>query len=133
MGLDFTHEADIGHHCPQWGYMGFGLFRERLAEAEGFVLRDMYGFTDLARRLTEPDHIGRDWEEITTPLKPLLDHSDCDGDLSPAECAQVAPRLREIVEQWPDDPEHHYDRVNGLALVDCMVVCQMFETKLEFC
>jgi hypothetical protein len=133
MGLDFAHEARAGHNCPQWSHGGFGRFRERLAETEGFDLRDMYGFTDFARRLTDPDHVGRDWDEIATTLKPLLDHSDCDGELTPAECAQVAPRLREIAGQWPDDMEHRYDRRSGMALAGCMDECVALDVNLEFC
>lgn len=45
-------------------------------------------------------------------------HSDCDGQLTPAECRQVAPCLREVIDAvWPDDC---HDRRAGLALTDGM-------------
>lgn len=118
MGLDFTHNRPPGHHCAQWSYTGFGAFRRRLAEEEEFNLDDMQGFDgDVS------------WDDVTTDLKPLLNHSDCDGNLTPEECAQVAPRLREIVAGWLDD----YDRRGALRLADCMELCAAAGEKLEFC
>ena len=67
---------------PQWSYGGFSRFRERLAEAESFRLSDMKGFGGK-----------RQWDTVTTTLAPLLDHSDCDGEMAPDECRQVWPRL----------------------------------------
>lgn len=86
MGIDFSHSN------ASWAYSGFMRFRSRLAQAEGFDLEQMDGF----QRAWEPARPMRSWDEITTPLKPLLEHSDCDGELTPEECAQVEPRLREV-------------------------------------
>jgi hypothetical protein len=104
---------------PQWSYGGFSRFRERLAEAESFRLSDMKGFGGK-----------RQWDTVTTTLAPLLDHSDCDGEMAPDECRQVWPRLEEIVRSWgpeigltgtaADDWVHDYDVQNGLALVQLM-------------
>lgn len=98
-GIDGTPENDYedtwyapGLHA-HWPYSGFGAFREKLAIHEGFFLDDMAGFTE----------DGRSWDLVTTPLKPLLDHSDCDGEMTPDEAAQVWPRLAEIAEEWKDD------------------------------
>lgn len=131
MGVGFHHASAEGHHCPHWAYGGFHRFRERLAAAEGFRLDDMHGFKPLS--LGDSAWTDRSWDDVDTPLRPLLDHSDCDGALTIDECVQVLPRLLEIVERWPDDEEHRYDRTNGLALVDCMVACLSFDTKLRFC
>jgi hypothetical protein len=99
----------------QWAYTGFHRFRERLAREEGLDLNAMQGF-------------GGDipWDETTTPLRPFLDHSDCEDDISPEECAQVAPRLEEILLRWQakgGDPlvsSLAYDVQNGFALVRSM-------------
>lgn len=119
MGVDFSHcEA-------QWAYSGFGRFREAIAKHEGIDLTQMQGFQ---RYGDERPRI--DWDTITTPLKPLLDHSDCDGELTPEECAQVAPRLREVIEAvWPTDC---YDRRSGLELVTGMEAAAAAGENLEF-
>lgn len=112
MGLDFSH-------CnAQWAYSGFNSFRRRIAQAVGFDLDSMTGFGG-----------GNPWGMISDPVKPLLDHSDCDGILTPAECAQVAPRLRELVADWPDDD---YDKVSALMLAEGMEKAAKNGENLEF-
>jgi hypothetical protein len=121
MGLDFSHGG------ASWAYGGFARFREALATHEGFNLREMDGFGPLGRT----DWIGKPWDTITTDLRPLLEHSDCDGELTPAECRQVAPRLREVIDAlWPD--EHDYDRRAGLALVHGMGLAAQADEPLQF-
>jgi hypothetical protein len=112
----------------QWAYGGFMRFRERLAAHEGLNLHDMDGFT----------RHGTSWDETTTALRPLLDHSDCDGGLSPGECAQVAPRLAEILAAWqaatydPIDLGCDYDIQNGWALFEEMVDHAARGGRLDF-
>jgi hypothetical protein len=94
VGVDF-HPGDA-----HWSYGGFHEFRKRLADAEGIDLEGMAGF----RRKPYPGVPGvRSWDDVATPLAPLLHHSDCDGELTREECAQVAPRLREILDQWAEE------------------------------
>lgn len=115
MGLDFSHSE------AHWAYSGFGRFRDALAAHEGFVLDTMVGF-------------GGDvsWDTITTPLKPLLDHSDCDGDLSPEDCAQVALRLREVIPLiWPNFNDH--DASEGLLLAEGLELAAKSNETFEFC
>jgi hypothetical protein len=114
MGLDFSHTD------AHWAYGGFHRFREALAKHEGFDLNAMAGFDG-----------SRSWGEIGTPLKPLLDHSDCDGDLLPEQCAQIAPRLREVVlAVWPDPHEHNHRA--GLALADGLDLAAHRGERFEF-
>jgi hypothetical protein len=123
MGLGFNHSTDEDGWstcCPHWSYGGFQRFRRALAKAEGFDLEYMQGFTSFG---------GRSWDEITTDLKPLLNHSDADGELTPEECAQVYPRLKEILADWDDE----FDRQAGLNLAECMLTCVAQGTKLVFC
>jgi hypothetical protein len=118
MGVGFSSES-AGLIGPHWAYGGFGRFRRRLAESEGFALDEMEGFKGR-----------RSWSDVATPLEPLLNHSDCDGELTPEECAQVAPRLREVISTWlPDD----YDARSGMDLADAMEQCAANDENLEFC
>lgn len=134
MGIDFCHTRPDDHYCPQWSYGGFNHFRVALAAAEGFDLEEMQGFGKGGYFDGTRVHGTRPWEEIVTPLKPLLNHSDCDGELSPAECAQVAPRLREVATGWTEDtPEGCFDRRAALRLAECMDICAEAGEALVFC
>lgn len=121
MGLDFAGWKDSAwDDCPHWSYSGFMRFRERLADAIGLKLENtMIGFGG-----EQP------WPDTKDPLLWLLDHSDCDGDLSPAQCRKLAPRLREIVSSWPNDD---YDRVQAELLSRAMELCAEQKRKLIFC
>lgn len=113
MGIDFSHGG------AQWSYGGFARFRKTIATHEGIDLAKMQGFGG-----------SRHWDSVATPLRPLLDHSDCDGELSPAECREVAPALRRIVEAiWAEDT---YDRHSGLALAAGMEQAAAADEPLEF-
>ncbi|MEU5045374.1 hypothetical protein [Streptomyces griseorubiginosus] len=90
MGLVlFPGDDDTSSPDVSWSYTGFGVFRRWLARAEGFELNEMHG------------HGGqRPWNDVSTPLAPLLHHPDDDGpDLLPSQCAAILPRLREIADQ----------------------------------
>lgn len=124
MGLDFSHTH------AYWAYSAFHRFREALAKHEGIHLNAMAGFHNLRCQHEPDDHPNIPWDNITTPLKPLLDHSDCDGELTPAECAQVAPRLREVVPLiWPDPDD--YDHRHGMLLADGMDAAAAASENLE--
>lgn len=124
MGIDFSHSE------AHWAYTGFSRFRRALATFEGIDLDAMAGFCSG----------GQPWEPVTTPLVPLLDHSDCDGDLSPEDCAAVAPRLREVIDQiwpaetsnWEQNREASLHRSNGLLLADGMEAAASAGERLEF-
>ena len=104
---------NFSHGDAQWGYIGFTLFRSVLADHEGFDLMQMEGFGPLRSGVPHPCV---PWDTVTTPLRPLLDHSDVEGHLTPEECRQVASRLREIIPViWPDSAAR--DRVRGMCLV----------------
>jgi hypothetical protein len=130
MGLDFSHTT------AQWSYSGFSRFRDALATHEGIDLDQMEGF-----RRRGDDRPRIPWTGITGPLVPLLNHSDCDGELSPEECRQIAPRLRAVVnELWPAethsdfdaDPNGYHNRSSGLALADGMDTAAAAGEPLRF-
>lgn len=113
MGLDFSH-------CDaRWAYSGFNRFRNRLSAAININYENMEG-------------CGGDqkWEEIKDAILPLLNHSDCDGELSPEECKTIAPRLLEIIAPWPNDD---YDKIQATELAEGMQWAASKNENLEFC
>ncbi|MER6835378.1 hypothetical protein ABT320_15600 [Streptomyces cellulosae] len=86
MGLVlFPDDGDVTSPDVDWTYSGFAMFRRWLAQIEGFALNDMDGFCG-----------ERQWSSVHTTLEPLLNHPDDHGELTPAQCATILPRLEEI-------------------------------------
>lgn len=112
MGLDFSHTD------ARWGYSGFNNFRRRLAKEIGMDLDAMEGF-------------GGDilFSNFNDDILPLLDHSDCDGELTVNECKKVAPRLRELVSDWEEDD---YDKQKAISLAEGMELAASQGETLEF-
>lgn len=113
MGLIlFPGDGDNSSPDVSWSYTGFEVFREWLAQAEGFVLDEMSGFGGQ-----------RPWGSVSTSLAPLLDRPDVAGlDLTPTQCAAILPRLREIADQPQEgnvDPllRRHIDSARQLVVV----------------
>ncbi|MFH9658159.1 hypothetical protein ACH4NF_08575 [Streptomyces sp. NPDC017248] len=125
MGLClFPGDGDLTSPDVSWSCSGFSAFRQRLAQAEGFTLLDMWGF-------------GGDWQwsEISSTLEPLLDHPDDAGDLSADDCARVLPRLAEIITEWEtdaDDPTlaRHIEDARQLVIV--LKICVDANVELLF-
>jgi hypothetical protein len=121
MGLDFCAHISwpVGKRA-HWSYSGFNQFRGRLAKEVGFNLDQMRGF-------------GGDIEWSTLPpddIHLLLNHSDCEGELTAEECNRVIPRLDALVRNWPDDD---YDKIHALRLIEFMSFCLQWDGTLEFC
>ena len=115
MGIDFSH-------CDaHWSYGGFMRFRIKVAAAIGIDLDTMAGFNGT-----------NSWDAIKDPIVLLLDHSDCDGELTPDECAQIAPRLQEIIASWDDDELYGYDKDNAQLLIEGMLDCAISGENLRF-
>lgn len=105
MGVGFSHGG------ASWSYTGFNYFRKLLAESIGLDLYDMHGFYTEEER-AEAIRNGsfpygdppqkRPWSEIDDPIVGLMHHSDCDGHITPEQCRIIAPRLRELIADWPD-------------------------------
>jgi len=104
MGIDFSH-------CDaHWAYSGFHTFRTNLAKEIGINLENMLGFGGSFK-----------WDNVQDDIVPLLNHSDCDGELSVEECKRVAPRLRELVSNWTLWPlDKGYDHEHALLLAEGM-------------
>lgn len=85
MGLDLN----TGHH---WSYSRFAQRRNELALLIGIKLESMAGFGG----------IQASWSDLPEdPLHALLNHSDCDGDLSIKECRGINRRLHELLIAHP--------------------------------
>jgi len=123
MGLDFDVAGGYKGECARWGYSGFNRFRRAIASAAGINLDSMYGFNG-----------SESWDKFKDePLVPLLNHSDCDGELTPEECAKVAPRLKELLAKLPDTPAYDYDRCQGAHLVAMMEHSAKVGKPIIFC
>lgn len=123
---------DIRPGGASWSYSGFHEFRVRLAAEEGFVLAEMQGF-GAPWRNEQPGIRG--WDEIKSPLVPLLNHSDCEGYLDAYECEEMLPRLRQIAAKWsdtPNDPELRYNLVQLQRLIDGMEHAETFRCAVVF-
>jgi len=74
MGLDTTHG------CWNGPYSSFSVFRTLIAASMGFDLSEMEGFC--AR--------GKKWSELPeSDIYILLNHSDCDGEISTNETVKL--------------------------------------------
>lgn len=102
-----------------WSYSGFHDFRTRLAATLGFDLKKMVGFG------------GRvSWGTVSSPLRHLIDHSDCDGELLPTPAMGRA--LKKIALTWSvDDMGAAYDRRQALALAKAMT--RKNAATIKFC
>lgn len=131
MGLDTSHD------CWHGAYSAFQRWREQLARSAGIPLRLMEGFYGppnassmewLAPRDGGPicgnihgpvihdwaagiaEWLPVKWSTLKPdPLHILLNHSDCDGEISAADCGPIADRLEQLLPELaklPDDNGH---------------------------
>jgi hypothetical protein len=111
MGLDFNQSK------ASWSYRGFNSFRKILAKEIGIDLSSMSGFGG-----AEP------WDNYNHPIIPFLNHSDCDGQLTPKECGQVGAALIKILINWPES----YDRQHGFLLANDLKKCYIKNIPMVF-
>lgn len=127
MGLDTTHNAWHG------AYSSFMQWRKAIAEAAGFAPLELHeGFwppyphkaenmsaeklpysKSWARNcmivgMYEQGRLPIKWENLLPEcqdlrLVPLLSHSDCDGEIPPAECASIADALEALLPELKDE------------------------------
>jgi len=112
MGIDFSHGE------AHWSYSGFNNFRNKLVEALGYTtsLNVMYEDGTYTRMQKEP-------------IYPLINHSDCDGDLTVEEMQQILPQLKDIINRWPDG---EYDKTRGLYFIEGIEEAISENESLEF-
>jgi hypothetical protein len=93
MGLTTTHG------CWNAPYSSFNEFRERLANEIGISLSDYLGYGKGG---------SKDLSSIDHKIMPLLNHSDCDGMLTPEECKSIADGLNEILIAMRPDGKQYF-------------------------
>jgi hypothetical protein len=138
MGLDVSHDAWHG------AYSAFSRWRNAVAEAAGYSLETSDGLT--YPRLdwdSLPDAtLEGIWEEEPEdPLLVLLAHSDCDGDIFPAQAGPLADRLEELlpeIAKQHDADWGHITRDGGMVAVtqrfiDGLRLAQLVGEPLRFC
>lgn len=108
MGLQITPQFDDSSMEVAWSYHGFAQFREEIAR-DGLGIPHLRAFYAAAQE--DPEL----WERFgNDPLVYLINHSDCDGDLTEWECEGLGPRLRTTVANRADD-DHIKERALALA------------------
>ena len=90
---------DTSHNCWHGPYSSFNDFRKALANQIGINLDDYIGYGDKGTK---------DLESIPHDIMPLLNHSDCDGELSPDECTRIAKGLDDVLSNFKDDAVSKY-------------------------
>ena len=89
MGLNCTHG------CYDGPYSYFNTFRKWVAKQIFIDMDQMEGFAK--------DIPGASWDCVIHPIKPLLDHSDCDGELTPDDCRSVIEGAQMILNRINPD------------------------------
>ena len=114
MGLGFSHGD------AHWAYSGFDRFRVKLAREIGINLDLMDGFCEKG---------GISWSKVKDDIVPLLNHSDCDGELTVEECKKIWPRLKELIKDWE---EGNRDKRGAYRLIEGMKEAIKMNEPLEF-
>lgn len=127
-GLELPREI-----CPSWAYSGFNAFRDRVLRYFGTSADELYRNPQNAIPTTDTQPTEGPWSRVPTDLFPFINHSDCDGVLTPDECRRVSSWLWRVVDSWPDTVETWHDRQMGLRLVALMLICSNTGRSLEFC
>lgn len=115
MGLDTSHDA---WHGP---YSAFGRWRGEIAKLIGIDLKAMEGFGGEGK-----------WGALPPDaLHVLLNHSDCDGDIAPEDCAKIADRLEELLPSVPADPMDYTRKKTEAFIKGCRAAAAAGE-RLDF-
>ena len=118
MGLSFGKQI-VEFYDFGWSYSGFNAFRKRLAKEIGIELYEMDGFKGT-----------NSWDEVKSPVKLLLNHSDCEGHLSSDDCKEIYPVLLKLIKHWPADDA---DKIVATKLAAAMKECANENVRLIFC
>jgi len=131
MSLDFcvqkVESTGIG-----FTYHSFHEFRNRIARYCGFP--NAYPDTD------GDIYKNFRWKEMesTHPMFPLMDHSDCDGEMDPDDCGKVGAHLKVLADEWKAEPENEddkdreYDIEMAEKLSEVMLQCYKNDETLLF-
>jgi hypothetical protein len=112
MGLDVSH-GDF-----HMSYSGFNELRQRISKSLGFNLSNFQGFGGNKR-----------WYECKSPIKALLNHSDCDGDLTVPEMINMLPELKRVCKSW----EESIYKNSFEELIESIEIAIQHKQPLIFC
>lgn len=90
---------DTSHNCWNGSYSTFNRFRFCLAKQIGIDLSEYSGYGNGTK----------DLELIQHELMPLLNHSDCDGQLTVEESKSIIIGLNKVLDNYNDKIEADYD------------------------
>lgn len=105
MGLDTTHD------CWHGSYGAFNRFRDALAEAAGYTIKEYgrgYITVDLDWDRFEQKNFYGEWDSPPEdPLLILIVHSDCEGVISAAHAPFIATRLEQLAPKLSEEGAGH--------------------------
>lgn len=93
MGLDTTH------NCWHGAYSSFNTWRNKVAEAAGYKMKDFDGVVgpDIDWDSITEDNLYGEWERAPEdPLMILIAHSDCEGKIPAEYTKPLADRLTQL-------------------------------------
>lgn len=121
MGLDTSHGAWHG------AYSAFTRWRHAVAEAAGYLVRKVdwgdRGMLPMDTVLIDWGHVpegalyGKWAETPADPLLVLIAHSDCEGEILPAQAGPLADRLEELLPKLSGDYGGHIGDIKAKTLV----------------
>lgn len=94
MGLDTSHD------CWHGPYSSFHRFRRNLAQRIGVDLDEYIGYSKTGTK---------ELSSIEHDIMPLLNHSDCDGILTPEEAGRIAKGLQQILDSYDESIPADWD------------------------
>ena len=98
-------------------YSSFNEFREKIAKSIGFDMNEFQGFGGK-----------RSWNEMKSPIKALINHSDCAGDLTVEEMKPLIPELEKVLLTWEDS----WFKTCLAELIESMQLAIKSKQPLEF-
>ena len=119
---------DTSHNCWHGSYMAFGAWRQQVARAGGYTVKEQsdvpWTAIDLPWEMFKQENYKGDWVNgpaVEDPLLYLIVHSDCDGVIHPEEARHLAERLEQIlpaltIETAPDLAERLEKFLPGLTV-----------------
>jgi len=66
------------------------------------------------------------------PIYPFIDHSDCDGELTPEQLKQIIPQLDDVLNKMEKQNYYRHDVENGKKLLAGMELALKNGENLEF-
>lgn len=134
MGLDLSH----GNYGSP--YSAFGNMRRWVARLAGYNLDEYHEYYteeyDKQKRIAEgrifPTKSLQDYPVLMADdLYILINHSDCEGEISPLDCAKLSIRMKQLVETKEAKLGGYYLQ-NALNFIEALDEAALLNEVLEF-